>query len=68
MEFKRCPSCRGPLQPFRPLTGKEKEFVRTQKSGFAPEAYIRCTREGCRRYQRSFNWNDGGYFPEPEPA
>ncbi|MFF0224411.1 hypothetical protein [Streptomyces sp. NPDC004629] len=67
MEFKRCPSCGGPLQAFRPLTEEEKAFVRKEKPDFAPGAYVRCTREGCRRYQRSLNWHDGGYFPAPEP-
>ncbi|MFI5687082.1 hypothetical protein [Streptomyces sp. NPDC051636] len=68
MESKWCPSCRGPLRPFRPLTSEEKEHVRKEKPRHAPEAYVRCTREGCRRYQRSWNWTDGGWFPPPEDA
>ncbi|WP_189314012.1 hypothetical protein [Streptomyces brasiliensis] len=66
MEFKRCPNCGGPLQAFRPLTAEEKAFVRKEKPGFPPEAYVRCTREGCRRYQRILNWKDGGDFPPPD--
>lgn len=47
------------------MPDEEKEYVRKEKPDFAPEAYIRCTREGCRRYQRKLKWNDGGYFPLP---
>jgi len=66
MEFKRCPSCGGPLQPFRPLTDEEKEYVRKEKPHFSPEAYVRCAREGCRRFQRGWDWRDGGSFPPPD--
>ncbi|MER6978754.1 hypothetical protein [Streptomyces carpinensis] len=64
MVFKRCPNCGGPLQEFRALTDAEKTYVRTAKPGFPPEAYIRCARQGCRRYQRRLKWDDGGDFPE----
>ncbi|MFD8914383.1 hypothetical protein [Streptomyces sp. NPDC059575] len=68
MAFKRCPNCGGPLQLFRELTDAEKAHVRKEKPDFAPETYIRCTQEGCRRYQRKLNWQDGGNFPPPEDA
>jgi hypothetical protein len=64
--FKRCPNCGGArLQEFRELNSDaEKEFVRGQKKEFPPEAYIRCARDGCRRFQRKLKWDDGGNFPE----
>ncbi|MER5913459.1 hypothetical protein ABT124_23950 [Streptomyces sp. NPDC001982] len=68
MEFKRCPNCGGPLQAFRPLSDEEKSFVRKEKPDFPPEAYVRCTAEGCLRYQRSLNWKDGGNLPPPDDA
>ncbi len=62
--FRRCPNCGGPLQEFRELKDSEKTIVRQQKKEFPPEAYVRCTREGCRRFQRKLRWDDGGNFPE----
>ncbi|MFI2640170.1 hypothetical protein [Streptomyces sp. NPDC018610] len=64
MVFKRCPNCGGPMQPFRSLTDAEKAHVRGARTGFPPEAYIRCARPGCRRYQRRLKWDDGGDLPE----
>ncbi|MGV9251213.1 hypothetical protein [Streptomyces sp. NPDC003697] len=63
MVFKRCPNCGGPLQRFRALDAVEKAHVRREKRDFPPEAYIRCTRAGCRRYQRRYDWDDGGDLP-----
>ncbi|MDO0933153.1 hypothetical protein QQY66_16170 [Streptomyces sp. DG2A-72] len=63
--FRRCPNCGGgPLQEFRELDDAEKEIVRQRKKEFPPEAYVRCARDGCRRFQRKLKWDDGGNFPE----
>jgi hypothetical protein len=61
----RCPNCGGPLQTFRRLTRDEEEAVRRIKQVDDPAAYHRCTRAGCRRFQRWSNWRDGDNFPEP---
>ncbi|MGW7262939.1 hypothetical protein [Streptomyces sp. NPDC054842] len=70
----RCPNptCRGPLRLFKDLNGAEAAATRAVVSTypgerderFRPQAYHRCTTEGCRRVQRKDNWRVGGNLPE----
>ncbi|MFF1301706.1 hypothetical protein [Streptomyces sp. NPDC058307] len=62
-----CPNC-GSSEEFEPLrSDKERAHVRANKPKWAPlNAYLRCSRGSCRRYQRRGDVNDGGTFPEPE--
>ncbi|MFG2308624.1 hypothetical protein ACGFS9_08020 [Streptomyces sp. NPDC048566] len=60
----RCPNCGGPLRRFRKLTRDEEAHVRRILEVADPGAYHRCTRTGCRRFQRWSNWREGGDFPE----
>jgi len=65
--FMRCSNCGGSLQEFRALTDEEQKFVREHKPKHTRlGSYYRCAREGCLRYQRLGDQNDGGSFPEPE--
>ncbi|MEU0784739.1 hypothetical protein ABZ341_24585 [Streptomyces sp. NPDC006173] len=64
----RCPNCGGPLQRFRKLTKDEEAHVRRILEVDDPAAFHRCTRKGCRRFQRWINWRDGGDFPEAQAA
>ncbi|KUN72836.1 hypothetical protein AQJ46_10555 [Streptomyces canus] len=65
--FMRCSNCGGSLQEFRALTGEEQKFVREHKPRHTSlGSYFRCAREGCLRYQRRGDQNDGGSFPKPE--
>ncbi|MEU1477292.1 hypothetical protein ACFYZ8_02120 [Streptomyces sp. NPDC001668] len=63
-----CPNCKSPSEEFEPLRDdKEKAHVRKNKPKWAGlHAYYRCSREGCRRYQRRGDVNDGGTFPDPD--
>jgi len=65
--FMRCRNCGGTLQEFRALTGDEQAFVEKHKPRHTRlGSYFRCARDGCLRYQRVGNQNDGGSFPKPE--
>jgi hypothetical protein len=67
MVFMRCRNCGGTLQEFRRLSDEEQAFVREHKPRHTRlGSYFRCAREGCLRYQRLGDQNDGGSFPEPE--
>ena len=62
-----CPNCDS-TEEFEPL---RDEWERTQVRNHKPKwaslgSYRRCSRTGCRRYQRLGDVNDGGTFPERE--
>ncbi|MFF7162918.1 hypothetical protein ACFZBP_16430 [Streptomyces sp. NPDC008086] len=67
MVTKHCKNCGGTLQEFRELSEDEQAYVEANKPRHTRlGSYYRCAREGCRRYQRLGNHNDGASFPEPE--
>jgi hypothetical protein len=67
MVSMRCKNCAGTRQEFRKLTDDERAYVEKHKPRHTRlGSYYRCTREGCRRYQRLGDHNDGASFPEPE--
>lgn len=67
MVTKRCKNCGDTLQEFRELTQDELAYVDEHKPRHTRlGSYYRCAREGCLRYQRLGDHNDGGSFPEPE--
>ncbi|MCX4860210.1 hypothetical protein OG426_19945 [Streptomyces canus] len=62
-----CPNC-GSSEEFEPLRDdKEKAHVRKHKPKWTRlNAYYRCSRGSCRRFQRLGDVHDGDSFPEPE--
>lgn len=67
MVSMRCKNCGGTLQEFDELADEEEDYVKRNKPRHTRlGSYYRCAREGCRRYQRLGNHNDGGSFPEPD--
>ncbi|QOV41054.1 hypothetical protein IM697_07925 [Streptomyces ferrugineus] len=64
----RCRNCGDTLQEFlRVVDDGEQAYVAEHKPRHTRlGSYYRCGREGCRRYQRLGDHNDGGSFPEPD--
>ncbi|MCI3269611.1 hypothetical protein [Streptomyces cylindrosporus] len=70
-ESRRCKNC-GSVEDFVPITDEsEKAHVQRyqEQNGrkwTVSAKYYRCSRPGCRRFQRLGDVNDGGTFPESD--
>ncbi|MET7688766.1 hypothetical protein ABZT06_12435 [Streptomyces sp. NPDC005483] len=62
-----CKNC-GSSEEFEPLRNDaERAHVQKHKPKWTRlNAYLRCSRGSCRRFQRLGDVNDGGTFPEPK--
>lgn len=68
MVSMRCVNCADTLQDFGKVTdaGELAHIKQHMEKHIRLGSYRRCTHEGCRRFQRLGDQNDGGSFPEPE--
>lgn len=59
---KHCPTCRT-MQPFRPVTPAEEDYIASRKGRAEAAGYWRCAKPGCLWVQPYFSQAKGFSLP-----